>query len=85
MRFTVAWLKAAENRLADIWLAASEKAQISAAADAIDQALAANPLGIGEPRTAKIRYLEVPPLAVYYEVRLLDQLVVVRAVWRLPS
>ena len=85
MKFTVSWFASAEKRLAELWLAASDKAELSAASDEIDRRLATNPLGMGELRTAKIRYLFVPPLAVYYEVQLLDRLVVVRNVWRPPA
>jgi hypothetical protein len=85
MKFTVSWFPSAGNRLTEIWLAATDQAEVSAASDAIDRMLATNPLGLGEVRTAKIRYLLVPPLAVYYEVRLLDRLVIVRNVWRPPA
>jgi len=85
MKFTVSWFPSAEKRLAELWLAAPDKPEVSAASDEIDRLLAISPLDMGELRTAKIRYLLVPPLAVYYEVRLLDRLVIVRNVWRPPA
>jgi hypothetical protein len=85
MTFTVSRFPSAEQRLAELWLAASDQADVSAASDEIDRPLTTNPLDQGEVRTAKIRYLLIPPLAVYYEVRLLDRLVIVRNVWRPPA
>jgi plasmid stabilization system protein ParE len=85
MRFTVIWLPKAEERLTEIWLAAADQAAVSAASDDIDRLLMVNPLGVGEPRTAKIRYLYQMPLAVYYEVVPADRLVRVRSVWRPPT
>ena len=85
MKFTVTWFPPAEDRLAELWLAASDKAELSAASDAIEQLLESNPIGVGEKRTKKIRYLHVPPLAVYYEVRLLDRIVLIRGIWRPPA
>ena len=85
MKFTVTWFPSAEQRLTELWLAASDKAGVSAAADEIDKILGSNPLGVGEVRTRKIRHLNIPPLAVYFEVSLLDRVVVVRDVWQPPT
>jgi len=48
MRFTVTWHPAAEAELAEICLRASDRADVSNAANAIDLALAAKPLDEGE-------------------------------------
>jgi hypothetical protein len=84
MSFTVTWLPHVQDQLAKIWLDDDDHAGVSAAADRIDQVLAKDPSSVGEPRTARIRYLVINPLGVYYEVRMQDRLVQVRAVWRLP-
>jgi hypothetical protein len=82
MRFTVTWRRAAENHLAEEWMAApaQERVQITSAAHAIDQFLAVDATDVGESRGPNCRILFVPPLAVHFEVREPDRIVVVLAV-----
>jgi len=85
MRFTVVWFPSAQARLTELWLSASDKQRVTDAANRIDKLLAADPLGIGESRTAKVRLLVELPLAVYYQVSLDDMKVEVRGVWCPPE
>lgn len=81
MRFTVIWYAGAEQDLARIWLAAIEKRAVTAAANAIDEALRmdANSKGI---ETRGWRLLYIPPLAVVFKVDEANRQVHVRHVWR---
>lgn len=48
MSFTVEWLPSVEQDLADLWTSSSDRAEITAAANAIDAALQRDPLNVGE-------------------------------------
>jgi hypothetical protein len=85
MKFTVVWFPSAQQRLAELWLEAGDKQRLTEAADRIDSLLMTNPLGVGEARTALVRYIFQFPIGVYYQVRRDDKIVEVRAVWRPPS
>lgn len=75
MRFTVTWLPDAEAELAELWLAASDRGRIRAAADQIDLQLRDDPTSVGESRSGDRRILIVAPLIVTYRVRVADQIV----------
>jgi hypothetical protein len=66
MDWTVVWLPDAENELAELWLASSDRDATTAAADQIDQLLRKSPETSGESRAADRRILIMPPLAVIY-------------------
>lgn len=68
MNFDVWWIPAAEDQLAEIWMAAADRNAVTQAADRIDTALSADPLGVGESRPDRYRVLIEMPLVVYYEV-----------------
>jgi len=84
MTYTVEWLPLTLQRLADIWNNAPDRGAVTAAADAIDAALARNPLSQGEGREGDTRILFVEPLAVLYEVDAANRHVTVFDVWRYP-
>jgi plasmid stabilization system protein ParE len=67
-RFTVEWLPEAENELADIWLAATDRGAVTAAEAAITQLLANDPLNVGKELSEGLRRLERTPLVVFYQV-----------------
>ncbi len=75
MDWTVVWLPDAENELAELWLASTDREATSAAADQIDQLLRNSPQTAGESRSADRRILIIPPLAVIYRVSLDDRIV----------
>jgi hypothetical protein len=85
MNWSVDWLHPAEQDLATLWTDASDRAAVTAAANAIDAALARDPLHVGEAREGNRRILFVEPLAVSYHVILDDRRVIVHAVWRWPE
>jgi len=80
MRFTVTWHPTAERELADIWVHASDRANVSQAADTIDRVLAAEPLTQGEDFYGD-RILVVLPLAATYTVSEPDLSVQILQVW----
>jgi plasmid stabilization system protein ParE len=81
MNFTVLWTPAAEQELAAIWLAASDRTGVTAAANAIDRLLAKEPEAVGDLRFDTVRTLGIPPLGADYEVLAEDRLVYVLSVW----
>ena len=81
MSYTVIWLKSAESELAEVWLNATNRDQVTAAANEIDIRLRANPENEGESRTRQRRILLVPPLGVTFEVHRDDALVRILEVW----
>jgi hypothetical protein len=85
MRYTVLWKPSASRRLAEIWVAAPDRAAVSAAANAIDSRLQLEPRTQGEGRSGVDRILIVSPLAVVFEVHDEDRLVYVLSVRYLPE
>lgn len=85
MKFTVEWVPSALNDLADLWNNAPDRSDVTAAADAIDYALAHNPQSVGEGRNDDRRILFIPPLAVFFEVDAANHHVIVLDVWRWPK
>jgi len=84
MSYTVIWVPVAENRLADTWLAAPDRAAVTRAAHLIDQDLAHNPYARGFPRNASVNRTAVEyPLGVEYEIIEDDKTVRVLTVWSL--
>jgi plasmid stabilization system protein ParE len=81
MRYTVVWTPTAQQELARIWTAATDRNAVSAASNRIDYLLARNPHGVGESRSASARLLIVEPLAVLYRVEDEDCLVTLGVVW----
>lgn len=70
-RYTVTWVKSAEDDLARIWMASSQQQAVADAADAIDARLAEDPDCQGSEVAEGLRRLRVMPLEVLYSV--LDQ------------
>jgi hypothetical protein len=81
MKYTVVWVQAAEDRLAELYTQAPDKAALSAASNAIDRLLAHDSERKGRPLNGS-RFLTVPPLPVVFMVYPDDRLVVVREVHR---
>jgi hypothetical protein len=80
--YTVIWLPAAEQELADLWLDPAIRAEITQAANQIDGLLKYNPDRVGESRDADQRVLFVAPLGVLYRIKPLDCMVEVIHVWK---
>jgi hypothetical protein len=68
MTYDVDWLPDAEQELAALWLQASDRQAITAAAHAIDQRLKLDPENEGESRPNGRRILHGKPLGIYFRV-----------------
>jgi hypothetical protein len=79
--FTVRWKRVARDRLAELWLAAPDRAAVTQATHHIDQLLCSNPENKGESRDNGRRVLLVPPLGVVFRIRETDRVVEVLRVW----
>lgn len=82
MRFTVNWSPAAEQRLAELWLAARDRTALTEAAREMERVLSSDPQRAGESRSGRSRILIIPPLAALYEVDAVTQRVIVRRLQR---
>jgi hypothetical protein len=83
MNYDVDWGPVAENMLAAIWLAAPDREAVTVASDVLDQAMADDPLTLGESRESSVRRVAFePPLGVEFEVIEDDKRVVVQGVFR---
>lgn len=67
MKWTVIWLEEARDELAELWIQATDRPEVSAAADWIDSALKHDPEHSGTD-TLDGLFLIRGPLAVAYEV-----------------
>ena len=85
MKYTVLWLKPAEAKLADIWLAADDREAITRAAREIDRFLNIHPHTVGETRSEEKRILIVAPLCVIFRVYEDDRIVRIASVWNLGT
>jgi plasmid stabilization system protein ParE len=83
MRYTVVWTPDALNELTELYVNATDRADVTAASNRIDATLATDPYGQSESRSGNSRIMIVPPLAVSFDVSDPDCLVTVWAVWRL--
>ncbi len=83
MKYTVIWMPKAQDELAELWLQASDRADVTAAANDIERLLERTPNQIGETLFDTVRSYELDPLAVEFEVIDDDRLVNVLSVWRL--
>jgi hypothetical protein len=84
-RYTVASLPEAEDDLASIWMAAEDRHQVTAAADAADRLLAENPMRDSVFLSEQLRRRDVPPLRFYFEIREDDRVVIITNVAVLPD
>ena len=74
-RYTVTWHDDAQAELARLWNQSLLRRQITAAADNIDQVLAADPLKAGDQVSSLSRCLRIYPLAVLFHAREPDRIV----------
>jgi hypothetical protein len=82
MKYTVVWHPTALDRLAELWLDASDRQSVANASDEIDRQLAIHPDSVGESREHIVRIFFVRPLAVRYFISANDRLDYVISVWR---
>ncbi len=81
MRFTVSWTPTAQQDLAAVWMATTDRNAVTSAANTIDALLAADPESRGDLRFDTVRTLAVPPLGVDFEVVEEDRIVYVLSAW----
>jgi hypothetical protein len=81
VNFMVVWRQIAEDELAEIWIASTNRNAVTAAAHAIDQALAIDADAVGRPVFDTVREYIHPPLGVEFEVIVADARVWVLKVW----
>lgn len=82
-RYTVVWVRSAEDDLAELWIVAAERNTITAATLEIDRQLSSDPASKGEPLKEGLRALNVPPFRVIFSVSDDDRIVevaIVRAI-----
>lgn len=82
-RYTVVWVRSAEDELVELWIASSDRSAVAAATHEIDRQLTTDPALKGEPLREGLRALNVPPVRVLYSVSDDDRIVevaVVRAI-----
>ena len=82
MRLTVIWTPVAEKRLTEIWLAALDRGDVTAAAARLDELLRNDANSRGESRSGDVRVMFEPPLGIDFEVIQADRIVYVLTVWR---
>jgi len=82
MSYTVRWVNSALADLTQLWLDAQDRASITAAVHAIDEALSRDPLNCGESREEDRRIFFVAPLAITFRVDSDRRQVIVLDVWR---
>jgi hypothetical protein len=81
-RYTVVWVESALEELTELWLAASDRAAVTAATTAIDRELAEDAPQKGVELSEGLRALFSPPLRVIFEVRGPDRVAeVLRVKW----
>jgi plasmid stabilization system protein ParE len=66
--YQVFWHAAAEQQLAAIWLNASERREVAATVNALDEALRQHPQAVGESREGPYRISIMRPLAFIFRV-----------------
>jgi hypothetical protein len=81
MNYTVHWTRAAEDELADLWRAASDKKEFLRIAGILDDRLAVNGPDEGESRAEDERIVFEPPIGVLIEVNIATRLIRVLHVW----
>jgi len=82
MRFTVTWIQAAQDALTDIWNNATDRQEVTDAADTIDRELAVDADFKGVPYGARWVLVE-DPLVVAFTISVPDRLVTVVQVVRM--
>jgi hypothetical protein len=85
MKRNVIFTPAARDALAEIWMAAANRQQVTDAANEIERRLAADAMNEGESRDGDTRISMVAPLAALFEVQEDDSYVKVIRFWRFGS
>ena len=81
MTFEVIWTEEAEDRLAEVWMAAPDRGAVTRAAHEIDVALEMLPMSAGKPLFDTVRQFGDSVLTVEFEVDQNERRVYVMNVW----
>ena len=81
MRFTVGYVPIAQEELADVWMASSDRNGVTRASHRIEQLLAVDPDAEGDALFDTVRALIVRPLGVEFEIDADDLQVRILSVW----
>ena len=81
MNFSVVWMQGAQQDLAAIWMAATDRNAVTRASHQIDLSLAISPNTVGVTVFDNVREYTHPPLGVEFEVIDADMRVFVLTVW----
>ena len=82
MSHRVIWSPRAESGLAESWLDAANRGDVSAASASIDRTLAQLPFQLGDPFASSVNRLAIiPPLAIIFDIVEDDKKVIVQACW----
>jgi hypothetical protein len=81
-RYTVVWVKSADDELAELWLSSSDRTAVTTAAFEAHQQLSFDAFAKGEPLREGLRVLIKPPLRLVFSVNEDDRLVEVALVRR---
>ena len=84
MNFTVDYVPAAEDALAEAWLQASDPGAVTAVQNEIDRLLARDPIGSGQHLHEGLYQIVEPPLTAFYAVDNQQRRVEVSQVWYTP-
>ncbi len=69
MNYKVTWTQDAEDGLAAAWLAATDRAAVTAASQLLDNALKQEPRSLGESRASSLIRIAIgPPLGIEFEI-----------------
>lgn len=85
MIYTVTWKPEAERRLAELWLAASDRQLLADAANNIERTLRQLGKRAGDLLSEPYRVITAPPLRAVFTAQAEDHVVNVIAVWRHES
>lgn len=80
--YTVVWLQDALDDLTWLWLAADDRAAVTAATARVDSILSSSPASKGNQVAEGLLRLVAPPLTVFFSVRGPDRIVEVARVRR---
>jgi hypothetical protein len=84
MKYTVVYTPFADYQLADIWLRAKNRQQVTDSANKIESMLRHDADQLGLPRRHGHRVIVKPPLVFTFEVSVDDRLVTVLSIRYLP-
>ena len=84
MKYTVVWHPRATDELTRLWVAASDRGSMTAAANSIDRILQRDPVLRGETHTVSTRGLLVRPVVAIYRVVDEDRIVKILSIQLAP-